>query len=269
MLRQELTALRLEFGDTLLLLGTDTAIDNLRGDEDILVIDRPHTHPLARRPKMLLALGVIAAVVAGAASGAVPIVLFLGGCLKPQEGYQAVQWDLMFLIFGMLALGEAMQRTGTSQYFAEKLLNLVSSLGFGAYRPLAMLACVYLLTSLLTEILSNNAAAVLSATVAIGIARVLGVNSRPFIVAVAMAASASFATPIGYQTNAAQDPVLRHQCCPDSAALAFLRTANLANPRQRQLRFRGLPQIISFPQISLIYPDFFFRPFMVKNQAEG
>jgi di/tricarboxylate transporter len=208
--RQEVAELRLEFGDTLLLLGADNALNLLRQGEDILVIDRPYIPAVVRRTRIGLVLAVILGVIASATTGLAPIetaavvgcvVLFAAGVIKPGDGYRAVKWNLLFLIFGMLSLGLAMEKTGTSAFFARGLF-FVSSRWFPSLpQPLVLLAGIYLLTTLLTEVLTNNASAVLISGLAIGIAQSLGVSPRPFIVAVALAASASFATPIGYQTN--------------------------------------------------------------------
>jgi di/tricarboxylate transporter len=100
------------------------------------------------------------------------------------------------LIFGMLTLGMAMEKTGAATLIVQQIAGVVAGLG-----PFAVLSILYLLTSLLTEALSNNAAAILLTPIAVGLADHLGVDARPFIVAVMFAASASFATPIGYQTN--------------------------------------------------------------------
>lgn len=208
--RDQLETLRLEFGDTLLMLGTEQAVQYLRTSEDILLLDRPHVPATTNRGKMPLVLGTIAAVVLTASLTPIPIVmavtigvvfLFLTGCLKTKEGYAAVQWNLLFLIFGMLAMGIAMEETGTALYLATKMVSVVESFVTPVWQPLVMLACVYLITTILTEILTNNAAAVLIAVISFGIAESLGVSVRPFLIAVAVAASASFATPIGYQTN--------------------------------------------------------------------
>lgn len=208
--REKLAHLPLQFGDTLLLLGTDGAIQNLRGNDDLLLIDR-RPIPTSRVPGHLpLVLGTIAAVVGLSAFNLVKIemgaiigcvVLMLAGCIRPKEGYQAVQWNILFIIFGMLGMGIAMERTGTSTLLAETMIYGVNLLVAEEWRPFVMLACIFLITSTLTEILSNNAAAVLMATIAIGAASVLGVEMKPFLIAVALAGSASFATPIGYQTN--------------------------------------------------------------------
>lgn len=209
-LREKLGTLRLEFGDTLLLLGSDGAIQNLRTNEDIILLTQNPIHAAVPKWKTAIALASIAGVVVSAAFGMAPIavgaviacvVLFLTDCIRPKEGYAAVQWNLLFIIYGMLGMGLAMEETGASIWLAENLTQLVTAFATPQWQPYIMLACVYLLTNLLTEALSNNAAAVLMATLAIGIAESLGVSMRPFLFAVAIAASCSFATPIGYQTN--------------------------------------------------------------------
>lgn len=208
--REQLETLRLEFGDTLLMLGTEQAIRYLRTNDDILLLDQPHVPAQNTRRKMPLVLATIVAVVGSAAIFDVPIVasatigcvfLFLTNSITPKEGYSAIQWNLLFLIFGMLALGQAMEATGTSLYMASKMTSFVEAFVPEIWKPLAMLACVYLVTSLLTEMISNNAAAVLVLPIALGVALTLDVDPRPFMIATAIAASASFATPIGYQTN--------------------------------------------------------------------
>lgn len=208
--REQLDTLRLEFGDTLLMLGTEEAVRHMRTSEDILLLDKPHVSAQNTQSKIPLVLATVAAVVGSAAIFNVPIVasavigcvfLFLTGCLKPKEGYDAIQWNLLFLIFGMLAMGQAMEETGASLYIASKMTIFVETFVPEAWKPMAMLAAVYLVTSLLTEMISNNAAAVLVLPIAIGIALTLELDPRPFMVATAIAASASFATPIGYQTN--------------------------------------------------------------------
>jgi di/tricarboxylate transporter len=209
-LRERFHEIPLQFGDTLLMLGTDAAIQRLRSGDDIHLIDQPRVPAASLQAKLPIVLGTIAAVVAVAAASWAPIeltailgclVLFWTRCLTPKDGYQAIQWNILFLIYGMLAMGMAMEKTGTTQFLATNLLQFTAPLVDEAWRPWVALALVYLITTVLTEILSNNAAAVVMATLAIGLAHQLGVDPRPFVVAVAIAASASFATPIGYQTN--------------------------------------------------------------------
>jgi di/tricarboxylate transporter len=209
-LREKIASLRLEFGDTLLLLGTDNAIQNLQVSEDIILMSNNAIQSKTSKLKMGLVLAAVAGVVISAATGIAPIAvaaivacvaLFVTDCIRPKDGYGAVQWNLLFIIYGMLGMGVAMEETGASLFLANNLIGAVTGFVAPEWQPYVMLACVYLLTNALTESLSNNAAAVLMATLAIGIAETLGVSMRPFLFAVAIAASASFATPIGYQTN--------------------------------------------------------------------
>ena len=117
-------------------------------------------------------------------------------CLSPEEAYGSIRWNILVLIFGMLALGLAMEKTGAVGLVVNSL-----ALAAGLFGPLVALSAIYFITSALTEIMSNNATAILLTPIAAGLALQLGVDPRPFVVAVMFAASASFATPIGYQTN--------------------------------------------------------------------
>jgi di/tricarboxylate transporter len=116
--------------------------------------------------------------------------------LTPDEAYEAVDWRVIFLLAGVLPLGLALERSGAATLLAGQVLGVVGKLG-----PVAALAALYLLTATLTEFMSNNAAAVLLAPVAISTAVKLGVDPKPLLLAVTFAASTSFATPVGYQTN--------------------------------------------------------------------
>jgi di/tricarboxylate transporter len=158
-----------------------------------------------RRDKAWLAIAIIAGVMGLAAAGVMPIaglavigavIVMLTRCLDPDEAFDAIDWRILFLIFGMLGMSMGMEMTGAARVLVESTVYLVGGLG-----PLAVLAAVYVMTSVLTEMVSNNAVAVLVGPIAIGIAVELGFDPRPFIIAVMFAASASFATPIGYQTN--------------------------------------------------------------------
>jgi di/tricarboxylate transporter len=208
--RDKLATLRLEFGDTLLMLGTEGAVSNLRNSADIMLIDRPAVPTESRRHLMPVVLAGIGAVVGVSALGFARIEIaafiactafFLLGAVRPKEGYASIQWNILFLIFAMLGMGIAMERTGAAAWLSQSSLALVDTFVAPEIRPLVMLACIYLVTTVLTEILSNNAAAAVMATLAIQLATTMGVDARPFLIAVAVAASASFATPIGYQTN--------------------------------------------------------------------
>ncbi|GBD40777.1 putative transporter [bacterium HR39] len=195
---------RLRFGDTLLLEGPPEAFRQLFDDQFLIGLTAPTVRPY-RRDRRLLAVGAVAVLVvlggldlaplsALALSAAVAVVL--GGCLEPDDVYQSVPWSILVLIYGMLAVGEAALRTGALALVASVLVRLLGDFG-----PLVMLATVYLSTLVVTEVLSNNATAVLMAPVAVSVADGLGVDPRPFVVAVMFASSHGYATPVGYQTN--------------------------------------------------------------------
>lgn len=209
-LRTNFDRVPLSHGDTLLLLGTSEALDQLSDSEDLMLLNRPPVITEARKKKIPLILAVIAGVIISATTGVMPIaaaaiigcvILLLSRCLSTKEAYDSIQWPILFLIFAMLGVGASMEHTGTSAWLAEQLIHSVATFIAPGWQPLVLLAGVYLLTTTLTELLSNNAAAVLLATLAIGMAQTLQIDPRPFLIAIAVAASASFATPIGYQTN--------------------------------------------------------------------
>ena len=201
---REFGKLRLLAGDTLLLAGTARALQRAYRSREFANLSLPEFQGY-RRDKAWIAVLAMLLVMGLAALEVMPIVILAiiaavvvvaAGCLSSEEAYKAVQWPLLVLIFAMLAIGSAMQSSGAAQLLANGLAMLASPLG-----PIAMLSLVYLLTSILTEALSNNAAVILLTPIAAGLAISLGLDPRPFVVAVMFAGSASFATPIGYQTN--------------------------------------------------------------------
>ncbi|MDX1379733.1 MAG: SLC13 family permease [Xanthomonadales bacterium] len=196
--------LRLQVGDMLLLQGTTRSLAQLYNNRSFVNVSVPAARPL-QRAKAPIAIISILAVVALAALNVMPIaplaVIFatitvLTRCLSSGEAYEAIQWPVIMLIFAMLAIGVALENTGAMEWLVNALLAVSGELG-----PLGLLALLYIVTSVSTEVMSNNAAAILMTPVAIGLAASAGLDPRPFVVAVMLAGSASFATPIGYQTN--------------------------------------------------------------------
>ena len=208
--RERLSNLRLQAGDTLLMMGSTASIDSLANSDEIIILDRPRVPARSLRVKMPIAIGTTIGIVTMATLNLVPIVsavclgvaiILLSGCMKAKDAYASVEWSILIIIFGMLALGQAMDSTGASLLIAESMTGLVGQFAPAHLQNVIMLALIYIITSTFTEFLSNNAAVALMVPIALGIAATLGVDPRPFVVASCIAASASFATPIGYQTN--------------------------------------------------------------------
>jgi di/tricarboxylate transporter len=191
-------------GDILLVSGTAAELRRLHQTGDLALLGTVAL-PAKRLRKLKYSLPIILGVVLLAAFNVMPILvsallgvaaMFVTGCITPDEAYEEIDWMVIVLLGAIIPLGLAMQNTGTAELIATRLLALTRPLGlFG------VLAMFYLLTSLLTELISNNAAAVVLAPIAIAVAAALGASPMPFIIAVMLAASNSFMTPIGYQTN--------------------------------------------------------------------
>ncbi|MDX5371584.1 MAG: SLC13 family permease [Pseudomonadaceae bacterium] len=195
---------QLQFGDVLLVEGTPAQIKRFADNGELISLNTVQERAY-RRDKAPIAILATLAVMLLAAFEVMPIeglamiacaVVIATRCLDVEDAYKAVDWKILSLIFGMLAISIAMAKVGLIDLIVSHTMGLLPNAS-----PLLVLGFVYLLTSILTEILSNNAVAVLVTPVAIGIAQSLGIDPRPFVVAVMFAASVSFATPIGYQTN--------------------------------------------------------------------
>jgi len=191
-------------GDTLLLEGAPADIQRLAADMNLVDVSQPTTKAF-RRGHAPIVLSVLAGIVGLSALGVAPIgtlgfigvaIVLLTRCIDAEEAFGFVDGRLLTLIFAMLVVGAGLDRSGA-------LDGLVSGMGpvLAGLPDWAVVLCVYLLASTLTEIVSNNAVAVILAPVALGLAETLGIDARPLVVAVMFGASAAFATPIGYQTN--------------------------------------------------------------------
>jgi len=203
-IQDNLDEFQLQFGDVMLVEGTPAQIKKFADNGELISLNTVQERAY-RRDKAPIAIVSIIAVMALAALGVMPIeglamiaaaVVIATGCLDVEDAYKAIDWRILTIIFGMLAFSIAMNKVGLVNSIVGQVMGLSPLLG-----PLFMLSFIYLLTSLLTELVSNNAVAVLLTPIAIGVAQQLGADPRPFVIAVMFAASASFATPIGYQTN--------------------------------------------------------------------
>lgn len=204
LLRERMGKIPLRFGDLLLVQGPKQSFLGLQTTSDLLVMEQQDIETL-RRDKAAIALAIIVGVVVIAAFDWVPILvtslagvilMIITGCLKPGEIYSAVRWDIIFLLAGLFPLGTAMEKSGANEWLASNLVAMG-----GHFSGYWVLVFFYLATSLLTELLSNNAAVILMIPVAIEVAKTLDLNPFAFMFAVTFAASNSYLTPIGYQTN--------------------------------------------------------------------
>ena len=191
-------------GDTLLLEGAPEDIRRLASDVDLINIAEPTERPY-RRERAPLMIGVLVAVVGLSALEVAPIhilamfgvvLVLLTRILDADEAFSYIDGRLMALIFAMLAVGAALDRTGAVALIVDTIAPHLQGLP-----PFVVLVCVYALTTVLTEIVTNNAVAVVVTPIAIALGLSLGIDPRPLVIAVMVGASASFATPIGYQTN--------------------------------------------------------------------
>ncbi|WP_417207072.1 SLC13 family permease [Antarctobacter sp.] len=201
---RQLDDLVVRVGDTLLLEGSAEDIKRLADEMELVDVAQPSARAF-RRGHAPVALLALAGIVVLSAFGVAPIlalavvavaVVLLTRCIDADEAFSFVEGQLLALIFAMLAIGAALQTSGAVELIVGGVAPWMTNLP----APLVIWA-VYLMTSLLTEAVSNNAVAVVVTPIAISLAAAIGVDPRPLVVAVMVAASCSFATPIGYQTN--------------------------------------------------------------------
>ncbi|MGB0651600.1 MAG: SLC13 family permease [Thermoplasmatota archaeon] len=194
----------LKAGDVLLVQAPESALDRLEESANFF-LTRERKEPVFRPEKILMAAGIMIAVVAVSALGLLPIVaaalagavaMVVTGCLKVEEFIDAIHWDIILLLSGIIPLGIALEKSGAAALMADGLVAVG-----GLLPPLAFLMAVFLFTSLLTEMISNNASVVLLIPIVVAAAASLGLDGRPFALAVMLSASTSMLTPVGYQTN--------------------------------------------------------------------
>ncbi len=196
--------LPLRVGDTLLVQATVDSVERLDANRNFIVAGEVARRNF-RRSKTPVALGIVAAVVGLAALDILPVVvaalagalaMVATGCLHPGEVYEAVQWDVVFLLAGVIPLGIALETSGGASLLAETIVATAAVLP-----PLAVIGLFYVVTALLTNVVSNNASVVLMIPVALEAAAGLNASPLAFAMTVTFAASTAFMTPIGYQTN--------------------------------------------------------------------
>ena len=203
LIQERMSQVTLSFGDTLLLRGTIDAVDQIKREPGLLVTEETQLENF-RIQKAPIALAIVAGVVIAAVFGQPILVtsligcvlVVLTGCLTMNELHDSIRMDVIFLLAGVIPLGIALEKTGGAAYLAEL------AAGSAAYvPPLIVLSIFYLMTMLMTELISNNATVVVMVPVGVATAELLGLDARSFILAIMFAASTSFSTPVGYQTN--------------------------------------------------------------------
>ncbi|MGC1307255.1 MAG: SLC13 family permease [Phormidesmis sp.] len=204
LLRDRMGKVPLRFGDLLLVQGPKQSLVGIQTSRDLLLLEQRNLETL-RTGKANLAIGIGLSVILATIVTDYPILvsalagvvaMVVTGCLKPGELYQAVRWDVIFLLAGLIPLGTAMQNSGATEWLANQLVTLGGDLS--SYWLLTLL---YVITVLLTAVLSNNASVILLLPIGAQVARAIGINPLTAIFIITFAASNSFMTPIGYQTN--------------------------------------------------------------------
>jgi di/tricarboxylate transporter len=204
-IRSKIGDIKLKPGDTVLLLTGDAFIPTWIRSREFYMISKVSDVPTLNRTRAAISLLTLAGMVLLAATGVMPIfnaailaaiVLIFSRCLTPLEARRAIEWNVLIVIACAFGISKALDKTGVAALFADTIVDSVKTLG-----PIGVLGAIYLVTSLLTEIITNNAAAALVFPIAISASTQIGSDPMPFVIAVAIAASAAFSTPFGYQTN--------------------------------------------------------------------
>lgn len=204
LLHEGFRSIRLHAGDAILVEAIRRDAAQLKNNGNFVVASEVDL-PTYRRSRLIAALLITVGVIVTAALEILPIaaaavagavLLVITRSITLEEAYRAIEWKVIFLLGGIISLGVAMEKSGLVAMMSNGLINYV-----GDYGPTVLLAALYLLTTLLSGIMSNNATAILIAPIAIVAAEAMGISARPLLIAVTFAASASFLTPVGYQTN--------------------------------------------------------------------
>lgn len=203
MIRENLGQVRLEFGDSLLIEGTETVFEQLKDDPNFIVIEEREIGRL-RTEKIPFAVLILGGVVIAAALGysilisviVGSVLMVLTGCLRVRELRESIRWDVVFLLAGMIPLGLMLERTGGARLLADLATDAGTQLP-----AIGTLFIFYVVSSLLAAVISNNGAVVLMVPVGIAAANSLGMDPRALVLAIMFAASTNFMTPMSYQTN--------------------------------------------------------------------
>jgi len=202
--RSNLSDMEIKFGDALLVYGLREKLKILGEEPGFLVLTQDAA-AAPRKNKALIATLIMAGVLLPVVLGWLPIaiaavmgavLMVLTGCLKPEETYQGIEWKAIFLIAGMLPLGIALEKTGAAQMIAESMVNFI-----GPYGPYAIIAGIFTLAAVASQVMPNPAVVVLLAPIAMNTAADMGISPYPLMMTVAIAASAAFMSPVGHPVN--------------------------------------------------------------------
>ena len=203
-IRERLRNISFRVGDILLMTIPQEDMSSLRKDSHFIVLSESKARN-GKNWRATFAILTMVSVVLVAALGwaSIAITALLGaaamamaGCLTAEESYDSIDWQIIILLAGLIPLGQAMANSGAAEFIVSNTVGQV-----GVFGPLVVLAVLYLMTSILTEFMSNAGTAVLMTPIALSTGQMLGVDASPFIIAVMFAAATSFMTPVGYQTN--------------------------------------------------------------------
>jgi di/tricarboxylate transporter len=201
---QQLLYYRFQPGDLILLLATSRTADRLQKNSNFIV-NQKYNPQLFDKKKMIISISILLFFIAAVALNILPVAIaaLLGaflmafsGCIDKNDFFAAIDWEVYFLLAGLIPLGTAIEKSGTALFLAQKINYLASFLD-----PIFTLMLIYLLTSFLTNLISNNASVLLMLPIAVKTAIQVGVNPFAFVITTTFAASAAFASPVGYQTN--------------------------------------------------------------------
>ncbi|MCC3144553.1 SLC13 family permease [Halanaerobium sp. Z-7514] len=201
---QKMRDYRFKAGDLILMLVTENTLERMRANSNF-IIDREFDPNFFDRKKMYISIAILSYFIITVAFNLIPVaiaalsgafLMVLSGCINKKEFFSAIDWEVYFLLSGLIPMGMAIEKSGTASYLAAQILNLSELMP-----PIFILMLIYLLTSLLANIIGNNASVLLMLPIAIGTAQQLGVNPFAFVLTTTFAASAAFASPVGYQTN--------------------------------------------------------------------
>jgi di/tricarboxylate transporter len=203
-LKKQLNDVMLRFGDDMLLEVRKDKLSSFQNSFDF-ILTQEIEKPEFNKRKLIISVSIVFAVVVIASLNIMPILvtsltgcvlMFLTNCITIREAYRNIEWKIIFLLAGLIPLGTAIENTGAANLISDNLY-----LFMGDFGPTAVVAVLFLITSMLTSIMSNNATAILLAPIAIGLAIRMNLDPKPFLFAIMFAANTSFITPVGYQTN--------------------------------------------------------------------